>query len=160
MDIFDFAMQMEADGERYYRDLAEQSSNPGLRNILVMLADEEAGHRRVLQKSKGKPAELTESGLLSDARNVFAEMKSGGDSIDLGEGQAALYQKALEIEKKSCDFYRAKADETQQGYQKQLFLILAAEEDKHVFLIEHILDFISRPTVWLENAEFTHLDEY
>ncbi len=160
MDIFEFAMQMETEGERYYRDMAQQTANSGLRNILLMLADEEVNHFQVLKKNRGKPTGLTESILLSNARNIFAEMRDRELSALPDASQSALYQKALEIEQKSRDFYREKAGASQQGFQKQLFLILAAEEDKHVFLIEHILDFISRPTVWLENAEFTHLEEY
>ncbi|HEW78498.1 MAG TPA: rubrerythrin, partial [Phycisphaerales bacterium] len=40
MDIFKYAMQMEKDGEDYYRQLAQQTSNKGLQTILTMLADE------------------------------------------------------------------------------------------------------------------------
>jgi rubrerythrin len=43
---------------------------------------------------------------------------------------------------------------------KEIFLKLADEEKKHYFLLENIIDFVSRPQKWLENAEFYHLDEY
>lgn len=39
MDIFKYAMRMEKDGENYYRQLAGQTANGGLKAILVMLAD-------------------------------------------------------------------------------------------------------------------------
>ena len=29
-----------------------------------------------------------------------------------------------------------------------------------MFLLENMLDFISRPQTWLENAEFNHLEDY
>jgi rubrerythrin len=44
--------------------------------------------------------------------------------------------------------------------QKGLFLQIAEEEKKHYWILENILNFISRPQNWLENAEWYHLDEY
>jgi hypothetical protein len=39
---------------------------------------------------------------------------------------------------------------------------LAAEEKKHLRIMENIVEFVSRPEPgnWLENAEWYHLDEY
>jgi hypothetical protein len=37
MSIFEFAMQMELDGEKFYRELAEKSSNAGLKKIFSRL---------------------------------------------------------------------------------------------------------------------------
>ncbi len=39
MGIYEFAMQMEKDGESYYRDLAQKVDNKGIKNILGFLAD-------------------------------------------------------------------------------------------------------------------------
>jgi rubrerythrin len=41
MDIYTFAMQMEKDGEEYYRELGTKCKNEGLTKIFTMLADEE-----------------------------------------------------------------------------------------------------------------------
>jgi len=49
MNIFEYAMQMEKDGEDYYRQLAQQTVNKGMRTILAMLADEEVKHYNVLE---------------------------------------------------------------------------------------------------------------
>ena len=40
MNIFEYAMQIEKDGEDYYRQLAQQTVSKGMRTILAMLADE------------------------------------------------------------------------------------------------------------------------
>jgi hypothetical protein len=39
MNIFEYAMQIEKDGEDYYRQLAQQTVSKGMRTILAMLAD-------------------------------------------------------------------------------------------------------------------------
>ena len=41
MNIYDFAIQMEKDGEAYYRELGERSKQEGLKYIFTLLADEE-----------------------------------------------------------------------------------------------------------------------
>lgn len=160
MDIFDYAMQMEKDGEEYYRRLAGQIENKGLIAILTMLADEEAKHYEALERLKSGRPEMTETTILDGAKNVFSAMDKGGGESDLGVGQIDLYKTAQDIERKSEDFYRSKAGEVQEEHEKELFLRLAEEEKKHYFLLENIIEFVSRPTTWLENAEFCHLQEY
>jgi len=160
MNAFDFAMQMERDGERYYRELSEKTDNGGVRNILVMLADAEIAHYHLFRDMReGTPVQTSESAILDDVKNIFAEMKAQGSS-QADPGQTDLYRKALEIEKKSRDFYLAQAEETPEEERKEIFRKIAAEEGKHYRIVENILDFISRPEQWLEDAEWYHLDEY
>ncbi len=160
MDIFDYAMQMEKDGEDYYRQLVGKTDNRGVKTILTMLADEEVKHYKTLARMKTKRPQMAETTILTDAKNIFARMKDSGESFDFDAEQSDLYRKAQDIEKKTQDFYQAKADEVEQEYQREIFLRLAEEENKHYFLLENIIEFVSRPQTWLENAEFYHLDQY
>jgi rubrerythrin len=86
-------------------------------------------------------------------------MRESAQNFNFNISEIELYKKALEIEQQSRDFYLEKADEVAEA-QKEIFLELADEEKKHFFLIENIIDFVSRPERWLENAEFYHLEEY
>ena len=160
MDIFDYAMQMEKDGEDYYRQLAEKTDNKGIKTIFTLLADEEVKHYKTLKGMKTKRPEMAETTVLTDAKNIFARMRDSGESFDFDAEQSALYRKAQDIEKKSEEFYRKKASEVGQQYQREIFVRLAEEENKHYFLLENIIQFVSRPETWLENAEFHHLEEY
>ena len=160
MDIFEYAMQMEKDGEDYYRQLAQQTKNEGLKTILIMLADEEVKHRNVIGKMKKEKTQLAHTTILNDARNVFVQLKESGEKFDFNVEQKEIYTQAQHIEKKSQDFYTEKANEIKEEYKKDIFLRLAEEEKKHYFLLENIIEFVSRPETWLENAEFHHLDEY
>jgi rubrerythrin len=160
MDIFEFAMQMEKDGENYYRQLARKAANKGIKTILTMLADEEVKHYAVLVKIRTQRPGMAETVILADARSVFQQMKESGEKLELDVGQAELYKQAQKIEERSRDFYLEKSNEVAEDYQKELFLKLAEEEKKHYFLLENIIDFVSRPKQWLENAEWYHLEEY
>jgi len=160
MNIFLYAMQMEKDGEDFYCQLAQQTANQGLRTILDMLAAEEAKHYRAIEEMRSARPDLAETTVLSDAKNIFAQIKESNESFDFDLGQIELYKKAQELERKSMDFYTEKAHEVEEEYQKVIFLRLADEEKKHYFLLENIIECVSRPEMWLENAEFCHLDEY
>jgi len=160
MNIFEYALQMEKDGEDYYRQLAQQTANKGLKTILVMLADEEVKHYNAIEKMKTAKPRMAETTILTDVKNVFVQIQESNENFGFDLGQIELYKKAQEIEERSRDFYMEKASEVDEEYQKELFLKLAEEEKKHYFLLDNIIEFVSRPEHWLENAEFFHLEEY
>ena len=160
MNIFEYALQMEKDGEDYYRQLAKQIANKGLKTILAMLADEEVKHYNAIEKMKTAKPHMAETTILTDAKNVFIQLQESSENFGFGLGQIELYKKAQDIEEVSRNFYLEKANEVAEEYQKEIFLRLADEEKKHYFLLENIIEFVSRPETWLENAEFYHLEEY
>ena len=160
MNIFEYAIQMEKDGETYYRQLAQQTVKKGLKTILTMLADEEVKHYNAIEKMKTTEPHMVETTILSDSKNVFVQIQESSESFDFDPGQIELYKKAQDIEERSRDFYLEKASQVEEEYQKDILLRLADEEKKHYFLLENIVEFVSRPETWLENAEFFHLEEY
>lgn len=166
MDIFEYAIQMEKDGELLYRQLADKPDNTGLKKILNMLADDELKHARTLEQMQMGQTSFYETTILADSKNIFEQIRRTGlDSLNTPEGsiytpQLNLYNQALKIEQKSIDFYQQKSKEVQDDYQKKLFQKLVDEEKKHYFLIDKIIDFLTSPRNWLENAEFVHLADY
>lgn len=161
MDVFDYAMQLEKDGEDYYREAAARSQAKGIKTIMTMLADAEVKHYNLFKQMKeSKPFQLPEATILKDVKNVFVAMREEGGLEGISTSEISLYRKAQEIEKKTRDFYTEKAAETNDGAEKEMFLQVAAEENKHYLILEQIIEFVSRPDQWLENAEWYHLDEY
>jgi len=161
MNVFDLAMEMEKNGEKYYRHLADKTANTGLKNILGMLAGDEAKHFQVLQKLKdSSKAELLSTPILSKSKNIFQLLREEKNWTDLPASQIDLYKKAREIETKSFNFYMEKARANPDPATQKMFFLIAEEEKRHEFLLDHILQFVSRPQTWLENAEFNHLDQY
>jgi rubrerythrin len=161
MKVFDFAVQMEKDGEKFYRDLAAKSMDRGVKFVLNSLADDEVKHAQTLRElEKGASPAMAHTAILDGAKNVFTEMAASKAFQAAGTDQLALYQEALEMERKSKDFYKTQADEATVKSTRALFLQLSDEENRHLFLLESMIEFISRPQTWLENAEFNHLEEY
>jgi len=165
MNIYAFAMQMEKDGENYYRQLAEQSRSAGLKKIFVMLADEEVKHYHVvelLSKKSGVP-QLAETKVLENVKNIFVEMRETREELYIDTtAEAQSYRKARDIEEVSREFYEEKAGQAESEAESMVLRQLAREEAKHLRIMENIVEYVSRPESgrWLENAEWYHLDEY
>lgn len=161
MDIYEYAMQMEKDGENLYRELVQNTANSGIKKILTMLADAEVEHYNTFKKmKKHEKVEVPDTTILDDVKNIFIKIRQSGEMSNLRISQIELYKKAQEIEKRSEAFYLKEADEVQDEVQKRAFRKIAREENKHYFILENIINFVSRPEQWNENAEWYHLEEY
>lgn len=162
MNVFEYAMQMEKDGEAYYRDLADKCKIEGLKKILILLADDEVGHYKAFKKLNDQLSpEVLETVVLSNAKTIFTEMKEAEGDLEAADiSEIDLYKKAIEVEAKSAAFYKEKAAEVDNREAKDAFLKIAQDELKHQHLLENMVDFLARPNSWVEAAEFVHLDEY
>ena len=161
MNVFDFAMNMEKEGEQFYRELAQKSSDKGLERIFNMLADDEVKHYETFQKMKDEEdTENAETQILQNAKSIFAQIKEENQEVNPDVNQVDLYKKAQDVEKENEDFYRQKAGEVDDEKHKEIFLKIADEEKRHYHLLHNIIEFVSRPQQWLEDAEFYHLEEY
>lgn len=165
MDIYQFAMQMEKDGEDFYRRLAREATIPGLARIFAMLADEEVKHYKVVERlaAKEKDPQLADTAILENVKNVFVGMRQEKEQLFIDStAAAASYRKACDIEAVSEKFYREKAEQSKDAKEQRIFSRLAREEANHLRIVENILEFVSRPEPgsWLENAEWHHLDDY
>jgi rubrerythrin len=160
MDILEYAMQVEKEGEAQYRELAERSNNPGMKKILTELADSEVEHYNVFKAIKeNSDIPGIDEAILPNVKNIFSEMKRD-KAFYVDATEIELYRKALVHEKKSQAFYRQKAEEVDAPALKEMLLKIAEEEAKHYQVLEGLIDFLSRPDQWLEDAEWHHIDEY
>ena len=162
MNIYDFAISKEKEAEKHYRSMIEKTEDKGLKSILSRLAEAEVRHRQIVERMKGgnsKP-ESAEDPILEDAKAVFEKMERSRQVPKVPADQAGLYQHSADMEKESMEFYREKARETQNESHRTVFLALADEEKKHLLLAETLVEMVTRPQTWLENAEWHHMDEY
>jgi len=133
MDIYQFAMKMEKDGENYYRELSKRTHQEGLRHILTFLANEEVKHYKVVEQLSRKVENpfMEEERVFENVKNIFIKMKETERDLHFDASEADLYRKAQKIEKESRQFYQEKANEVEGESQKQMLLRLAEEEKKH-----------------------------
>jgi len=165
-EIFDFAMQMEQDGQAYYEKEAAKTNVPALKKILLDLAEDEIRHYNIFKSLKeqnsadlGDLSEKT-TAIMKTARNIFEEMAKEGSDVDTHNEAIEVWTHAQEVEKKSEDFYRMKADEVADPKVKEMLIKIAEEEARHWAVIEAVRQFLEKPKTWLENAEWSNLEDY
>ena len=181
MNIFEYAKEKEKYTEQFYRQLAETSKSEGLKTIFNMLADQEHHHFEIIDQMKSQyPPRIGDTDILGDAKRIFEKIRKGAAKMPLelrdnkeqflrsninvkqmhfGGHEITVYRQAQEFEKKSREFYLEKSREADSP-QKEIFEKLAGEEMKHYILLDNIIEMVSRPEQWLENAEWFHLESY
>jgi rubrerythrin len=161
MEILKYALQFETDGEKFYKASAEKTKDENLSKIFLLLAKEEQKHYRMIKSLRDNLDERPASMFLSDIINIFTEMKA--KNINFAEETTTItgiFEKALDIEQESITYYEKKAGEIDNPKAKEVLLILKKQEQAHYSLISSLIEYYDRPQHWLENAEFTHLDDY
>lgn len=158
MDILEFAIQMELDGEKYYREQAEKNSTNSLHTVFSELAEEENNHSRLLQDKKQGISFKAVPAVRLSLQNVFDKTPDFRIDINENPGQADVYRMALEKEKQSIELYKKLLDAG--GDDKDLYEYLILQEEAHYGLLEDILKLVSRPDEWVESAEFGIREEY
>jgi len=158
MNPYDFAIQMSRDGEKFFHTLAKKVKKPGLRKILVLLAKDQATHRRDFEKmKKAEGRTLPDAKNLTGALNPFAQRLKRLDReerVDENLPAEELYRRGQALDKDCEDFYRKRAARIKNPQLKQAFLGIAEEQRKHYFTLEHLINFILEPQQELEDAEW------
>lgn len=155
MNVYEYAMKVEREGEAYYRDMASKAKNPGLKRIFTMLADEEVKHFNVFRNMmKKEDIDLNKLDLITDTKTIFQTLEEEKDNVDLDSEHIQYYKDAIAREDNSYDFYAQKAQELEDEVEKDIFLQIANEEKKHKRVLEEIVLYLEEPASWVASAEF------
>lgn len=156
MDILEYAIKMEKDGEKFYLDLAKKNKDNKLSNVFRSLANDEAHHAKIIRDKKEGISTPPSGKAEPAAENVFSDAQFKIES-DI-PGQVDAYKGALEKEQESIDLYKKLQSES--GESKEFFAFLIEQEEGHYKLIEEIIEMVNRPNEWVESAEFGRRKEY
>jgi hypothetical protein len=74
--------------------------------------------------------------------------------------QLQLYKEARDLVQKKQQVFEEMISSMEVEEHKTLLSQLAEEEKKQAMILDNIIEMVSRPNTWIENAEFVHLDEY
>ncbi|MDR3585713.1 MAG: ferritin family protein [Desulfosporosinus sp.] len=161
MNIFEFAINMEHEGEKYYTEQAEINKDNSLSIVFQMLAKDESMHVKVLQnKANRLPCDLKQNETLSKAKNVFTDIETTKPEINQIPNQLGVYRLALDNEKASITLYQKYFSEATDEESKMLFEYLTKQEEDHYEIIDQLVSLLSRSEEWVESAEFGLRKEY
>src|SRR6056297_1902877 len=162
MGIYKFALNFEKENREYYEKCASQTKSEHLRKIFNYLANEEKKHEEIVRKLADGEMDPYESDILPKSKEIFQTM---ADDISKNENiyeadNLGIYRKAVKMEQESHDFYKEKADETDNSAEKKVLMSLAKEERRHEIILDNILQHMERPEEWVEHAMFNKMEEY
>ncbi len=159
MNAYEYAMKIEKEGEVFYRKLAKEAEQEGLSKIFTMLANEEVKHYKTFEKLSKNPDTIMapKMEVFKEAREFFSEMHKDSVAYCFSDQQIDFYRRAIKTEEKAYEMYLDKANEITNIQHKEIFLKIADEELKHKELLENILEYVEKPSEWLENAEFRNI---
>ena len=157
MNGFDYAVQMELDGEKFYREQALVNKDNVLNPVFLSLADDEKKHAKMIQEKQADQDSLVDQTVVVETKNVFTNA-TGVDSVESAINQVTAYKIALEMEQKSIDLYKKLLAESKAD--KGMLEFLIKQEEQHYQLIEEIIEMVDRPNEWVESAEFGVRKEY
>lgn len=155
MNTLDYAIKMEQDGEKYYREQAEINKDNGLYAVCNLLAEEEKIHTQILEnKKKNLAYNLVDSDFLSNAKNVY----TGLNGIEVQEAnypsQLDFYRTVCQMEEKSIDLYQKFLSDAVEEEDKKLYSYLIDQEKKHLEAFEEMSRLLQNSEWWVESPEF------
>lgn len=162
MDILAFAKNIEEQGIEFYSKLSRESPIEMLKGVFDTLADEERKHFELfssLEKNVSVPT-LKDSTVLGKAKDVFAAISTSFRMPEANYDYEAAYAKALELERESIRVYEDARSKVKDPSQQAVLEFITGQERAHARLLEKMIDFVRQPKIWLENAEWHHLDAY
>lgn len=160
MNVFDFALKMEEDGKAFYEKLAAETDVAEFKTIFSMLAAAEVEHHEAIEKMKRDiPPANAESKVLEKAKNVFQEILKKKDVLGVLKGDPDGYRQAIRIAMTCIKLYEEMAGKETNPAVAKILRMLAAEERKHLEIMENIYDFAEAPNDFLAWGEFSNLKE-
>ena len=155
MDVLQFALEMEVDGERYYSLQSEKYAATPLKVVFDSLARDEAKHADILRnRMDGKEYELKASETLTGKKSLFDGLKDYKPLAEEKPDQAKVYHAAVEMEQRSIDLYTDLRKKAADAKTKALLDFLIGEETRHHQILEDLYCFVNRPNEWVESPEF------
>ena len=155
MNAYEYAMNVEIEGEKYYRELANKSPYVGLKRVFTLLADEEVNHYEIFKNMlNNNEVDLTQLSIIDDKKIIFEALSKDKDKVNFNSDEIQFYKEAIHSEDGLEQFYLEQAEKTKNEKAKRIFIQISKEEAKHKIILENIISFIQEPNNLVECAEF------
>jgi rubrerythrin len=155
MNALEFAVNMEKDGEKFYREQAEINSSNSLYTVCLLLAEEEKNHALLLSDLQNNiSVEIDEADSLQQIKSIFKDIENFKSEIKELPTQLDFYTMALEKEKQSINLYKDLLSKATEDDENELFEHLVQQEKRHYDILDELILRLSHAEDWVESAEF------
>ncbi|MDD5771857.1 MAG: ferritin family protein [bacterium] len=156
----EIALEMEKDGLKFYLESAAKASNKLIKDLLISLAKDEEEHYNSFliiydsfKKNNNWPDNI-EIKANHDSKTIFKKYANENrKKIKKAKYEMDIVKTALEIEKKSFEFYKEISEEIKENNIKMFFKKLAEIENEHYELLDNTFNYLNNPTEWFVKEE-------
>jgi len=161
IEALQLAIQMEVEGEEFYQQASQKSSNKLAKELFQKLANEEDIHRKkfeevyeVVRKGQDWPDVDPPSEKAKNLKSIFAEAtKEIGSRIKVAESELEAVKIAMDMEIKTYDLYRSRSEQSTLPREKRFYQTLAAEERGHHLALLDSYEYLTDPAGWFVMKE-------
>ncbi len=142
--IVEEALQFEVNTYQFYRLGMERAGDPVQKQLFEEMALKEKDHIDELEQKYHVHLDPEAIEMPVEARRLLAErIFEGIDFDEATKSAVALYEKAIEMERRTRDHFSRRAEELPPGPEREICRELAAEEVEHVAILETEYDQLS-----------------
>ena len=140
------AVGNEVEAYEFYRDAAAKMKDPAMKKTFIELADEESGHKVLLE---GYLSNEMKDMKFSDEKDYkVAETVEAPQALSTDMAFKDAIALAMKKEQEAMEMYQLFADASEEAKQKETFLELAKMEKGHKVRLEDIYTNIAFIEVW------------
>ena len=145
-EILKMAVGNEVEAYEFYRDAAAKMKDPAMKKTFMELADEESGHKVLLE---GYLSNEMKDMKFSDEKDYkVAETVEAPQTLSTDMAFKDAIALAMKKEQEAMEMYQLFADASEEAKQKETFLELAKMEKGHKVRLEDIYTNIAFIEVW------------
>ena len=161
------ALQMEAEGKKFYLDAAARGGTPVLTKFFKRLAEDEDQHAQkareiydAIKADKGWPHKETVFKHAATLKSVLDEAFEDMDAAPVKPAESELdaFKGAMALEDKSYTFYKSRLEEAESFHEKSFYKALTAEERMHYLALLDSYEYLANPQGWFTRKERWGLD--
>ncbi len=138
ISILEYALEMERNGELFYKDAARRTENPQGKSVLMSLAEMEVEHQDFIKQQLDSLSNNKKWVPIPDDTSYRFEKRSS--EVDKESDKASLtdisiYRMAYLIENDLMQLYKKLADQVDDEDGKKICLELAKWEEEHLSML-------------------------
>lgn len=138
----------EGDGRGYYQRFGDEAGIAGFASIFRMFSEDELRHADALRAlQEGGPVALPASGTLEGATPILRRIAVQGEAHSRFLGNPGSYWRAMQFEALSARALERLAGEASEGWERELFLAMAADDEVHFTLLEQMQELVEGEAV-------------
>ena len=145
-EIYQFAIRIEENGEKFYRKMAKKLDEPKIKELFTFIADEEIQHKKIFENMLSKiesyeppesyPGEYFEY-LRAYVDNVLFSINKFDEDVEKIHNALEAIQFAIDKELDSVLYYQEMRNVVL-AHQKELIKNIIEEERRHVVKLSEI----------------------